>query len=110
MMSAPQNISGGWPEAESRDVMTEGKKQKAESSRQKAAQSGSVFAAYCLLPTASFLFLPFDIALSPTGRALLAGALLISSYTLVRYWRSLSGRSHKIRYTLVGLRAVSLLR
>ncbi|HEX8888026.1 MAG TPA: hypothetical protein VF779_02560 [Pyrinomonadaceae bacterium] len=49
------------------------------------------------------------VSVSPIGRALLAGALLISSYTLVRYWRSLSGRSHKVRYTLVGLRAVSLL-
>ena len=96
--------------------MKEGRKQKDAGRRQKAAQSGFVFAAccllltaYCLLSAAFFLFLPFGIALSPTGRALLAGALLISAYALAHYWRSLNGRSSKVRFTLVGLRAVSLL-
>jgi hypothetical protein len=116
MMSAPQNISGDWLEAESRDVMKEDRKQKAVGSRQlavgskdEAALRGLPLSAYCLLPTAFCLFLPFGVTVSPTGRALLASALLISSYALVRYWRSLNGRSSKVRYTLVGLRAVSLL-
>jgi len=87
-------------------MMQEGRRQKAES-RKQAAQSGSVFAAYCLLPTAYFLF--FRVSASPVGRALFAGALLISAYALVRYWRSLGARPHKVRFTLVGLRAVTLV-
>jgi hypothetical protein len=49
------------------------------------------------------------VSLSPTGRALLVAALLISAYALVRYWRSLDGRSSKVRFSLVGLRAVTLV-
>jgi hypothetical protein len=88
-------------------MMRESRRQKAESSEQKAAQGGSVFTAYCLLPTAFFLFL--RVSVSPTGRALLAGALLISAYVLVRYWRSLNGRSRRVSCTLVGLRATTFL-
>lgn len=46
---------------------------------------------------------------SPTGRALLVAALLISAYAVVRYWRSLDGRSSKIRLSLVGLRVITLV-
>jgi hypothetical protein len=49
------------------------------------------------------------VSMSPVGRALLVAALLISAYALVRYWRSLGGRSGKVRYTLISLRAVALL-
>jgi len=49
------------------------------------------------------------VSLSPTGRALLVAALLISAYALVRYWRSLEGRSSKVRFSLVGLRAITLV-
>src|SRR5918993_5383993 len=59
--------------------------------------------AHCLLPTA------FSVSLSPVGRALLVGALLISAYALSRYWQSLRERSGKIRYALVSLRAATLL-
>lgn len=45
---------------------------------------------------------------SPTGRALLVAALLISAYALVRYWRSLEGRSNRVRFSLVGMRAITL--
>jgi hypothetical protein len=48
------------------------------------------------------------VSLSPTGRALLVAALLISVYALVRYWRSLVGGSNKVRFSLVGLRAITL--
>jgi hypothetical protein len=48
------------------------------------------------------------VSLSPTGRALLVAALLISAYALVRYWRSLDGRSNRIRFSLVVLRAIVL--
>jgi hypothetical protein len=40
---------------------------------------------------------------------LLVAALLVSAYALMRYWRSLDGRSRKIRYALVSLRAVTLV-
>lgn len=90
--------------------------QQAVGRKQRAAQSGSAFTTYCLLPTAFclsptafFLFSRLGVTVSPTGRALLAGALLISAYVLVRYWRCLAGRSRKIRLTLVGLRAVTLV-
>jgi hypothetical protein len=43
------------------------------------------------------------------GRALLVGALLVSGYALVRYWRSLAGRSRQVKFSLVGLRAMALL-
>jgi hypothetical protein len=86
-------------------MMEESRKQKAEGSRQDAKP----FSAYCLLPTAFFLFPRLRVSVSPTGRALLAGALLVSAYVLVRYWRSLDGRSRRVRFTLVGLRALSLL-
>ena len=49
------------------------------------------------------------VSVSPTGRALLVAALLISVYALVRYWRSLNGRSSKVRYALMSLRAVALV-
>ncbi len=87
-------------------MMQEGRRQQA-AGRKQAAQSGSVFAAYCLLPAAYFLF--FRISASPVGRALFAGALLISAYALVLYWRSLSARPRQVRFTLVGLRAATLL-
>lgn len=45
---------------------------------------------------------------SPIGRALLAAALLITAYVLVRYWRSLKGRPEKVRYALISLRASAL--
>lgn len=46
---------------------------------------------------------------SPSGRALLVAALLVSVYVLVRYWRSLMERSSKVRFSLVALRAVTLV-
>ena len=49
------------------------------------------------------------VSASPVGRALLVVALLISAYALVRYWRSLDGRSRQVRYTLFSLRAVALV-
>jgi hypothetical protein len=49
------------------------------------------------------------VSQSPTGRALLVAALLVSAYALVRYWRSLDGRSNRIRFSLVGLRAITLV-
>lgn len=49
------------------------------------------------------------VSLSPFGRALLVAALLVSAYALVSYWRSLNGRSSKVRYTLVALRAAALV-
>ncbi|HEV7374206.1 MAG TPA: hypothetical protein VGN95_05790 [Pyrinomonadaceae bacterium] len=49
------------------------------------------------------------VSLSPTGRALLMAALLVSAYALVRYWRSLEGRSSKVRFSLVGLRAITFV-
>jgi hypothetical protein len=48
------------------------------------------------------------VSASPTGRALLVAALLISAYALVRYWRSLEGRSNRVRFSLVGMRAITL--
>lgn len=86
----------------------ESRKQKAVGRRQKAARK-AVFAAYCLLPTALYLPSRFGVSLSPTGRALLATALLISAYALLRYWRRLEGRSSVVRFSLVTLRAVVLL-
>lgn len=67
--------------------------------------------AYCLLPFAFYFFVRFPVSalLSPAGRALLAGALLASAYALVRYWRDLKGRSRKIRYALISLRALALV-
>jgi hypothetical protein len=50
-----------------------------------------------------------SVSLSPAGRALLVAALLISAYALVRYWRSLGVRSNRIRFSLVGLRAITLV-
>ena len=64
----------------------------------------SVFAAHCPLPTAYF-FLP----LSSVGRALLLGALLLSAYALQRYWHSLKESSNRVRVSLVGLRAITLV-
>ncbi len=49
------------------------------------------------------------VSVSPMGRALLVGVLLVSAYALVRYWRSLGGRSGRCRWTLMGLRAIVLL-
>src|SRR5437764_9419150 len=85
---------------------SKGSRQKAVSNRQKAASS---FAACCLLPTAFYFTSHLSVSLSQTGRALLAAALLISAYALLRYWRSLNGRSGRVRFSLVGLRAVTLL-
>ncbi|MDQ3820229.1 MAG: hypothetical protein M3362_21465, partial [Acidobacteriota bacterium] len=45
----------------------------------------------------------------PAARALFAAALLISAYALLRYWRSLGGRSSMVRFSLLALRAVTLL-
>lgn len=55
------------------------------------------------------IFVAASLLLSPFGRALLVAALLISAYALVRYWRSLDGRSNKVRLSLVGLRAITLV-
>jgi hypothetical protein len=70
-----------------------------------------ILAANCPLPTANFFTprLGVVLSLSPTGRALLVGALLISAYALVRYWRSLWERSSRVRFLLVGLRATTLV-
>jgi hypothetical protein len=100
-------------------MKAEGREQKAVGSRQLAAGSknnlsrSSAFCflptAYCLLP-AAFYFAPrLPVSLSPTGRALLVVALLISAYALMRYWRGLDGRSNRIRFSLVGLRAITLV-
>jgi hypothetical protein len=82
-------------------------------SQERALSDGllSPFTAHCPLSAAFYFSLssPFSISLSPMGRALMACALVVSAYALVRYWRSLNGRSGKIRYTLVSLRAVVLL-
>src|SRR5947209_9171639 len=85
---------------------SKGRRQKAEGNRQKAASS---FAAYCLLLSAFYFPSHLSVSLSQTGRALLAAALLISAYALLRYWRSLVGRSNRVRFSLVTLRAVTLL-
>jgi hypothetical protein len=63
-------------------------------------------AAFCLLLSA--VYLP-GLSLSPTGRAVLVAALLISAYTLVRYWRTLKGQPANIRSSLIGMRAITLL-
>ncbi|MDT4896789.1 MAG: hypothetical protein QOH25_1866 [Acidobacteriota bacterium] len=85
----------------------ESRKQKAEGERHRAAVSP--FFAFCFLPVA-FYFLPhLGFSASPTGRALLVAALLISMYALVRYWRSLDGRSIKVRSALLSLRAITLV-
>lgn len=81
---------------------------KAEGRRSEGKESGvspSVPAASCLL---FFLYLP-GVSLSPTGRALLAAALLISAYVLWRYRNNLKAQSGKVRSSLVSLRAISLL-
>jgi hypothetical protein len=49
------------------------------------------------------------VSVSPVGRALLVVALLVSAYALVRYWRSLGGRSKQIRYALLSLRALTFV-
>lgn len=54
-------------------------------------------------------FPSLGISLTPTGRALLIGALLLSAYVLLRYWRSLDGRSRNIRFSLVSVRAIAFL-
>ncbi|MDT5063586.1 MAG: hypothetical protein QOH63_4045 [Acidobacteriota bacterium] len=54
------------------------------------------------------LHLGYVLLLSPIGRALLVAALLISAYALVYYWRSLNERSNRIRFSLVGLRTITL--
>ncbi|PYS49062.1 MAG: hypothetical protein DMF68_11135 [Acidobacteria bacterium] len=84
-------------------MKAEGRKQRAESREQKVESSGSF---YCLLPTAYCLL---SFVASPPARALLVAALLISAYALLRYWRSLNGRSNVVRFSLVTLRAVTLL-
>jgi hypothetical protein len=61
-----------------------------------------------LFVTAS-LHLGVVLSLSPLGRALLVGALLSSAYALVRYWRSLREHSNRIQFSLVGLRAITLV-
>jgi hypothetical protein len=92
----------------------EGRRQKAESRRQKVEGSEKPLCLDCLLPTA-FCLLFFAasprlrVSLSSWGRALLVAALLISAYTLARYWRSLDGRSNRVRLSLVGLRAITLV-
>jgi hypothetical protein len=95
-------------------MKAEGRRRKAVDRKQKTIMS---FArclprtAYCFLPATFYFFvrLPFSVSLSPAGRALLAAALLVSAYALVRYWRSLKGRSDKIRYALISLRALALV-
>jgi hypothetical protein len=67
--------------------------------------------ACCPLPTANCL-LPaayFSIPLSPVGRGLLVGALLLSAYVLQRYWHSLRESSNRVRFSLIGLRAITLV-
>jgi hypothetical protein len=56
--------------------------------------------------TADAISLNFD---GGAGRALLVAALLVSAYALTHYWRSLRGRSLKVRYTLILLRAVTFI-
>src|SRR5438270_13241190 len=99
-------------------------KQKAEGRRQKAATTETLWplcclpltayrllpSAFCLLPSLFLAASPrLRVALSSWGRALLVAALLISAYALARYWRSLDGRSNKVRLSLVGLRAITLV-
>jgi hypothetical protein len=55
------------------------------------------------------IFIAASLLLSSFGRALLVAALLISAYALVRYWRNLDGRANKVRASLVGLRAITLV-
>src|SRR5437764_1772734 len=92
---------------------------KAESKRKEAGAEAvgrknrkrSAFPAYCFCFLLLFFAAPqrLSVSLSQTGRALLAAALLISAYALLRYWRSLNRRSGRVRFSLVGLRAVTLL-
>lgn len=90
---------------ESRRRKTEEGKRKTEGGK----QPGLLLSAFCL-PAAAFYFLPYaSVSASPVGRALLVIALLISAYALVRYWRSLEGRTRKVRSTLLSLRAWTLL-
>lgn len=70
-----------------------------------ASCSGLLLPVFLLFAASSRL----RIAASPLGRALLVAALLVSAYTLVRYWRSLDGRSAKVRASLIGLRALTLI-
>lgn len=44
-----------------------------------------------------------------TGRAMFVAALIVSGYVLVRYWGSLREQRGKVRNSLTGLRAASLL-
>ncbi|HKC64346.1 MAG TPA: hypothetical protein VKB86_11945, partial [Pyrinomonadaceae bacterium] len=83
---------------------SKGRKQTEGGARHKAARK-AVFTAYCLLPTAFYFSSRLRIYASPPARALLVAALLISAYALLRYWRSLSGRSNRVRFSLVTLRA-----
>ncbi|MBA2733018.1 MAG: hypothetical protein H0U54_09035 [Acidobacteria bacterium] len=90
---------------ESRRQKAEGGRRKAEGSKQNSLR----VSAYCLLPTAFYFFPRLPVSVSPLGRALLVAALFVSAYVLVRYWRSLDGRSSVIRYPLVASRALTLV-
>ena len=94
--------------AEKRRKKAEGSWQLAESGRQHA-ELFLLPTAFCLLPTAFYFPSRLGLFLSQTGRALLVAALLISAYALLSYWRSLKESPNRVRFSLVLLRAATLL-